>query len=92
MATAIFFSVAIQKNARWRTTCFLLFCATRRERTRLVLVCERLGRRNNAALLTSAVANKPLREEATFIYKDSSQKADFVRPTEHLKIAGQLQC
>ena len=36
-------------------------------------VCERLRRRNNAALLTSAVANKPLREEATFTYKDSSQ-------------------
>lgn len=38
------------------------------------LVCERPGRLNRAALLTSAVANKPLREDAIFTHKESSQR------------------
>ena len=64
----------------WRKFCYLFFFLRHKEWVyQACLVRERLRRRNNAALLTSAVAKKPLREEATFTYKDSSRKSRHCR-------------
>ena len=84
-----FFSVACMENSKWRKFCFQLFFLRHREWVyQACLVCERPGRLNRAALLTSAVANKPLREEAIFIHKKSSQRSRHCKTNWASKTSG----
>ena len=79
----------------WRKFCFLLFLLRHKERAHQA--CP--GVRTTQAAQQSRLADGaqalavPVRLKQPFVpHKDSSQKAALVRPTEHLKQAGQLQC